>query len=502
MTAYTLRKGSPDKTKTDVVVIGVVKTPQGLAAAPGGESVASAYGRKFAPLLASLGYRGKRDEVVKIPTGGTLKSPLLILVGLGEEAEVGPDAVRRAAGVAARAVSNSASVALALPAGDADHVRAVVEGYVLGGYAFSDYKSSSSDDSPADVVVLSDAARSKAATAALETALTVSAAVARTRDWVNMPPADLTPPAFADAVVEATKVTGGRSAKLSVEVLDEKQLRDRGFGGITGVGQGSGAPPRLVRISYKPRGAEKHLALVGKGITFDSGGLSIKPGTAMTTMKCDMAGAAAVVAATLAVAELGLPVAVTAYVPMAENMLSGNATRPGDVLTMYGGKTVEVLNTDAEGRLILADALVLASEAKPDAVVDVATLTGACQMALGDRVTGILGNDDEFVGLVRSAGARVGEALWQLPITEEMPEKVRTYSKIADLMQHNTDLYGGALYAAAFLQEFVGEGLPWAHLDIAGPGFNSRSPFGHVTSGGTGVAVATLVELAAELSGA
>ena len=222
----------------------------------------------------------------------------------------------------------------------------------------------------------------------------------------------------------------------------------------------------------------------------------------MQTMKCDMAGAAAVVNATLAIAELGLPIAVTTFVPMAENMVSGNATRPGDVLTMYGGKTVEVLNTDAEGRLVLADALVLASEAKPDLLLDVATLTGACEMALGDRVAGILANDDALAGRTIDAGQRVGEALWQLPIAEEMTVKVRTYSKVADLMQHNIDLYGGALYAAAFLQEFVGEGLPWAHLDIAGPAFNGRAPFGHVPSGGTGVAVATLVELATDLSGA
>jgi leucyl aminopeptidase len=219
----------------------------------------------------------------------------------------------------------------------------------------------------------------------------------------------------------------------------------------------------------------------------------------MTTMKCDMAGAAAVVAATFAIAELELPIRVTTFVPMAENMVSGSSTRPGDVLTMYGGKTVEVLNTDAEGRLVLGDALVLAVEAEPDLIVDVATLTGACSTALGDRVGGALGNDDALVAQAVAAGARAGEMYWPLPISAEMPEKVRTYSKVADLMQHNVDLYGGALYAAAFLQEFVGEHR-WAHLDIAGPAFNTRAPYGHVPSGGTGVTVSTLVELAADLS--
>jgi leucyl aminopeptidase len=293
-----------------------------------------------------------------------------------------------------------------------------------------------------------------------------------------------------------------KATKVKVSVTDDAALRKGGFGGIIGVGQGSANPPRLVRLTYKPRGAKKHLALVGKGITYDSGGLSIKTAAGMTTMKCDMSGAAAVLAATFAIAQLGLDIAVTTYAPMAENMPSGSATRPGDVLTMYGGKTVEVLNTDAEGRLILGDALVLASESKPDVLVDVATLTGACETALGDRVAGVMANDDALARRTVAAGGRVGEALWHLPIAEEMTTKVRTYSKVADLMQHNVDLYGGALYAAAFLQEFVGEGIAWVHLDIAGPGFNERAPWGHVTSGGTGVAVATLVELATELSGA
>jgi leucyl aminopeptidase len=215
-------------------------------------------------------------------------------------------------------------------------------------------------------------------------------------------------------------------------------------------------------------------------------------------MKCDMAGAAAVVAATLAIAELGLPVRVTALAAMAENMVSGDATRPGDVLTMYGGKTVEVLNTDAEGRLVLADALVLCQESAPDLIVDVATLTGACVTALGDRVAGALGNDTDLLDLLVEAGARAGEALWPLPITDEMPVKVRTSSTVADLMQHNVDTFGGALYAAAFLQEFVGDHR-WAHLDVAGPAFNTRGPYGHVPSGGTGFAVATLVELVSGL---
>jgi leucyl aminopeptidase len=498
LTSYTLRKGAAEKTKADVVAIGVVRTPKGLRAAPGGEGVASAYGRKFAPLLSTIGFTAKTGEVAKVPTGGIIKSPLLILVGLGELSALDTAGVRRAAGLAARSVSNAASVALALPAEDEQQVRAVVEGSMLGGYAFTAYKSAAAHQGPAEVVVLTDTARTKAAKAAVETARIVSTATALARDWVNTPPGDLTPEAFADAVVAEHR--SRKPAKVSVSVTDDKQLRDGGFGGIVGVGQASANPPRLVQLTYNPRGAKTHLALVGKGITYDSGGLSIKPSASMATMKSDMAGAAAVVAATFAIAELELPIRVTTLVPMAENMVSGTATRPGDVLTMYGGRTVEVLNTDAEGRLILADALVLATESDPDLVIDVATLTGACESALGDRVTGILGNDDALVAQTIGAGARAGEVLWPLPIADEMPVKVRTYSKVADLMQHNTDLYGGALYAAAFLQEFVGEHR-WAHLDIAGPGFNGRAPYGHVPSGGTGCSVSTLVELATELSG-
>jgi leucyl aminopeptidase len=500
LTSYTLRKGSPAKTRADVVVIGVVRTGKGMQAAPGGEDVAAAYGRKLVPLLSTMGFTAGVDEVAKVPTGGLIRSPLLILVGMGDLAagdDVPADACRRAAGVAVRNVSNAASVALALPALAPGQVRGVVEGSLLGGYSFSRYRSAAKPEGPGEVVVLTDTARTKDAQEALQVAQVVSAATALARDWVNTPAGDLTPAVFADAVVAEQRTR--RSSRVKVSVTEETQLADSGFGGIIGVGQGSANPPRLVQVGYTPRGATKHLALVGKGITFDSGGLSIKTSSGMTTMKCDMAGAAAVVAATFAIAELGLPVRVTAFAPLAENMVSGNATRPGDVLTMYGGATVEVLNTDAEGRLVLGDALALAAEAEPDVLVDVATLTGACITALGDRVAGILGNDPALVAQTIAAGDRAGESLWELPITPEMTTKVRTSSKVADLMQHNVDTYGGAIYAAAFLAEFVGD-RRWAHLDIAGPAFNNRGPYGHVTSGGTGSTVATLVELARDLA--
>jgi leucyl aminopeptidase len=512
VTNYILRKGAVERTGTDAVVVGVLSSGKAPTVAPGGEGVADAYGRKLKPLLSMLGFTGKLGQTATVPTSGTLKAPMLVLVGLG--GEVTPVAVRRAAGAAARAVENAASVALALPADDAALVRAVVEGFALGSYAFDSYKSKPSEDGPGEVVVLTDNAKRDDLTTALAEAQVVAAAVAATRDWVNTPPADLTPAVFADAVAARGSVRtarGGKGAKapkaprgatgaaaVTVTVMDEVELAEAGCGGIIGVGRGSDSPPRMVRLSYEPKGATRHLALVGKGITYDSGGLSIKPGPSMTTMKMDMAGAAAVVNATFAIAELGLPVRVTTFAPMAENMISGSATRPGDVLTMYRGKTVEVLNTDAEGRLILADALGHAVEERPDLVVDVATLTGACVIALGDRVAGLFG-DESVVRRVKEVAERAGEALWPMPIPEEMGEKVRGNSKIADLAQHNTERWGGASYAAAFLREFVDD-VPWAHIDIAGPAYNEKAPYGHVTTGGTGVVVPTLVELARDLA--
>ena len=499
MTTYTLRQASPAKTRTDAVVVGVVQSAKGVDLAPGGEDVAKAYGRKLRPLLATLGVTGKAGEVVKVPTTGTLSSGLLVLVGLGKE--VSAPAVRRAAGVAARDITNAASVALALPADTAALVRAVTEGYELGSYTFTTYKKDpeKAPTTPGEVVLLSSVARKKDVVAAFEEARIVTRAVRGVRDWVNTPPGDLTPPVFADQVAAAGKeLAKGRGApKLTVRVIDEKELAELGCGGILGVGAGSDAPPRLVEISYQPKGASKHLALVGKGITFDSGGLTIKPAQGMGEMKSDMAGAAAVIQATFAIAALGLPVRVTTYAPMAENMLSGSAIRPGDVLKMYGGQTVEVLNTDAEGRLVLADGLVRATEQKPDVILDVATLTGAMVVALGDRVAGVMGSA-EIVEGVRGAAEESGEAFWPMPIPEEMNDRIHS-SKIADLAQHDWTRWGGGLFAAAFLREFTG-GLPWAHLDIAGPGFNGGSPWGHVTSGGTGFAVATLVDYARSLA--
>ena len=498
MSTITLSKSDAAGVKSDAVVIGVVKLGGGVTLPAGTESLNAAYGGKLVEVLSGLGATGKAGEVTKVPGPKPGKSATLIAVGLGAapEGELKTEDLRTAAGTGVRAAKVSQSVAFALPAPDADCVRAIAEGALLGRYSYSAYKSAEGGaDVPGDLTVLTDLARNKDAKAALERAQVTADAVAQVRDWVNTPPSDLNPVGFAADAVKLGKEYG-----VKVEVLDEKALAKGGYGGILGVGQGSANPPRLVRLTYTPRKPVTHLAFVGKGITFDSGGLSLKTSTGMVSMKSDMAGAAAVIGATLAIARLELPVQVTTYAAMAENMPSGSAARPSDVLTMYGGKTVEVLNTDAEGRLVLGDALVRASEDEPDLIVDVATLTGACVVALGTKVAGAFANTDTARDRVVDAAVAAGEAMWPLPVPAEMLDKLKSHSKVADLANITGEPWGGALAAAAFLGDFVAEGLDWVHLDVAGPAFNEGGASGYTPAGGTGYAVRTLVELAASAS--
>jgi leucyl aminopeptidase len=343
------------------------------------------------------------------------------------------------------------------------------------------------------ITVVSTVGSGKSAKAAVERAAVIGSARDLARDLVNTPPNLLTPQTFVERVKAAVAASSG---KVSVSVLDEKALAKGGFGGIVGVGQGSANPPRIVTMTYSPNGFRgskgQSVALVGKGITFDSGGLCIKPASGMLTMKSDMAGAAAVAATVLAAAELGGPVAVTGYLCLAENMPSGTAQRPGDVVTMRNGTTVEIIDTDAEGRMVLGDGICLASESKPDVIVDIATLTGAQMVALGSRVAGVMGNDDTFRSAVVDAGSAEGEDSWPMPLPREL--RAGLDSVVADLA-HKADRWGGMLTAGLFLQEFVGEGISWAHVDIAGPSFNEKGADGAIPKGGTGYGVATLVRL-------
>jgi leucyl aminopeptidase len=493
----------PAELKVDAVVIGV-HSGSPLLLASGAESVTAAFDGKLTGTLTLLGATGAPGEVVKLATLGTITAPLVAAVGLGPEpagAAPAGEALRRAAGVAVRALAGCGTVALALPVPDdedgPDALRALAEGAVLGGYRFEGYKTKRQPGrrDPVRVVdVHVPDARDKAAKAQVARTAVVGAAVARCRDWVNTAPNDLRPPAFADAVAAAAGPAG-----LAVEVLDEKALRAGGYGGILAVGQGSSAPPRLVRLAYTPARAARRVALVGKGITFDSGGLSIKPAQGMWEMKSDMAGAAAVAATVIAAAELKLPVAVTGYVPMAENMPSGAAYRPGDVLTMYNGKRVEVLNTDAEGRLLLGDAIARACEERPDLLVEVSTLTGGQVVALGKRVAGVMGTEALCQRLHR-AGEAVGEPIWPMPL----PDEIRTAmdSDVADILQVSAgmDRAGHMLQGGIFLREFVADGVDWAHIDIAGPGYHSGEATGYWSKGGTGVPVRALLHLLDEVA--
>jgi leucyl aminopeptidase len=501
VTALTLSTAAAPGLRADAIVIGVAKgsvsKAGGLVVAPGAEAVDKAYDGSLAGVLETLGASGAEGEVTKLPAPSGFKTPLVVAVGLGQEPEkdasFDSEALRRAAGAAARVLTGAKKAAFALPLADAADAGAIAEGALLGAYSFDAYKENAKDPKNgkaplAEVVLLGGKPRDKAYKAAVERALAVTEELNRARDLVNTPPNDLYPEAFAAVAQAAAKEHG-----LKVQVLDEKALLKGGYGGILGVGGGSAAAPRLVKLTYTSSKAKKHLALVGKGITYDSGGISLKPAGHNETMKCDMSGAAAVFAAIVAVARLGLEVNVTAWLALAENMPSGSAVRPGDVLRMYSGKTVEVLNTDAEGRLVLADALWAASAEKPDAIVDVATLTGAMMLALGNRTFGIMANDDAFRSAVYEAAAEVGEPSWPMPLPEHLRKGMD--SPTADIANMGERM-GGGLVAGLFLREFVGEGITWAHLDIAGPAFNEGGPFGYTPKGGTGTAVRTLVRLA------
>ncbi|MEU7468253.1 leucyl aminopeptidase [Streptomyces sp. NPDC044984] len=501
MTALTLSTAAVPGLRADAIVIGVAKGSAsktgGPVVAPGAEAVDQAYDGGLAGVLETLGASGAEGEVTKLPAPAGFKAPLVVAVGLGAQPEkdagYDTEALRKAAGVAARTLAGVKKAAFALPLTDAADAGAVAEGVLLGAYSFDAYKERGKDEKNgkaplAEAALLGGKPRDKAYKAAVERAVAVAEELNRARDLVNTPPNDLNPEAFAAVAQAAAKEHG-----IKVQVLDEKALTKGGYGGILGVGAGSASGPRLVKLSYTSAKAKKHLALVGKGITYDSGGISLKPAGHNETMKCDMSGAAAVFAAVVAAARLGLEVNITGWLALAENMPSGSATRPGDVLRMYSGKTVEVLNTDAEGRLVLADALWAASQEKPDAIVDVATLTGAMMLALGSRTFGVMANDDAFRSAVHEAAEEVGEPAWPMPLPEHLRKGMD--SATADIANMGERM-GGGLVAGLFLREFVGEGITWAHLDIAGPAFNEGGPFGYTPKGGTGSAVRTLVRVA------
>lgn len=488
------------KFQCDAIVIGVGQDQNGpvLLDNPLSPKAAKALGDS----LEILGLTGALDEVRRLPGLPELNADLLVLAGVGKQANganYDDESLRRAAGSAVRQLAGVTSVLLALPAPAVSQAAAVAEGAALGAYAYSDYRQvslSSQQKVVEEVTILTAAADDKSFTDALARAAIIGRTVNATRSLVNQPPSDLYPETFAQSAKDLS-----RNLPVKVTVIDDKKLEKDGYGGILGVGKGSSRPPRLVKVEYAPAKAKVKLAFVGKGVTFDSGGLSLKPAGGMMTMKLDMAGAAVALNSVLAIAELGLPVKATAWLCLAENMPSGTAQRPSDVITTYGGRTVEVLNTDAEGRLVMADGLAAASEEKPDVILDVATLTGAQMVALGSRVSAVMG-DEGVRAAVKESADRAGEKFWPMPFPEELRSTLD--SQVADL-KNIGDKFGGMLTAGIFLQEFVGETdgerIPWAHLDIAGPAFNESAAYGYTPKEGTGVAVRTLIAYAEDVLG-
>jgi leucyl aminopeptidase len=490
VTTIRLDNAAPSTLDVDALVVGVVSKSQGpgIELAPGAEDIDQAYGGRLAEALTALGATGAAGEITKLPSLGALPATLIVATGLG--AGKGAEALRRATGAALRALAGCGKVAIFLPAGSPDEVGAVAAGALLGNYSYLRYRTGEGLKPPVEEIVVHG---TETAADALRRAVVLADAVTLVRDLVNTPPSDLSPEDFAEVARQQAEGT-----TLDVEVLDEKALVEGGYGGLIGVGQGSANPPQLVRIAYTHPEATKTAAFVGKGITFDTGGLSLKPADAMDWMKSDMGGAGAVLGALKAIAELRPAVNVVGYLALAENMPSGTAQRPSDVITIYGGKTVEVLNTDAEGRLVMADALVRAAEDDPDLIVDVATLTGAQLVALGTRTAGVMSNDDDTREGVVTAAERAGETAWGMPLPEDLRKGLD--SPVADLANISGDRWGGMLVAGLFLREFIPAGVSWAHLDIAGPAYNKGEPYGYTPKGGTGGATRWLVQIAEDLA--
>ena len=497
MTTLKVSDRTAAELKGDALVLVSVQTDQGAVLVPGhgldDESVAH-----LESALSTLKAKGAADEVVKLVSVPGVAAALVVVTGAGKVPAPGvpldAEAVRRAVGSATRQLSGLSTAIVVAPGAGVAEATAAAEGALFGAYTITSAAAGPTSAAVKTLTVVSPVARDRGLRAAIKRAMVLGEATTYTRDLVNRAPNDLYPATFA---AEIKKRAAGSGVKVSV--LDEVGLARGGFGGHLTVGGGSARGPRLVTLHYKPAQVskqQKHVAFVGKGITFDSGGLTIKPKAAMTTMKCDMAGAAAVASAVFAAAALGLPVEISAYLCLAENMPGSSACRPGDVVTMRGGKTVELNNTDAEGRMVLADGLALASEKKPDLIIDIATLTGAAVMALGDRTAAFMSNDDNLRERVKDIADAAGEPFWPFPLLEDIRPTLD--SPVADLLQSGPT---GVIFAGWFLGEFIGKGkngqpIPWAHLDIAGPAFNDKTPWGYTPKQGTGFGVRTLVGIA------
>ena len=480
------------------------------AEAPLVAAIDQALGGSLRRAISDERFRGKPGQLVSLHTQGRLAASRVALVGVGPEPRGAPEttALLTFAGRVARLANATGAVNAALvpPAALAASAPAVSSalalGLELGSYRFDKYLSEDKRTPPSlrnAQLLLGDAISAAAAIAAIERGQRVAAAITRARDLVNEPAGFMTPTRLATVAQEIASENSRPMGKLELTVLGPEECAARGMGLFLAVAQGSVEEPRFIHLAWKPAAprTDKRIVLVGKGVTFDSGGLSLKPSDAMLDMKTDMAGAATVLAALEAVAAEGLPVEVHALAACTENMISGRAYKLGDVLRSKAGKTVEINNTDAEGRLTLADAISYGLELQPTAVLDFATLTGACVVALGPYIAGVMSNDDALASTWLAAAQAAGEEMWRLPLPERLAEQLK--SEIAD-MKNTGERWGGALTAGLFLKEFVGS-VPWIHVDLAGPSSTDKE-LGHVAKGGTGFGVATIVEYLRRVSAA
>jgi leucyl aminopeptidase len=485
-----VRAASPLDLTADVFVVGVLQGGKTQALSPSLHALDGALGGALSKLAAKEEFTGKRDQTLSLSTLGRIPAEKVILIGLGDRRSIGAPEVRTFAAKAARAANGekASSMALSVPAGLEGELRAVGEGLELGAYRFTKYLTG--DRKPkaslASVVVATAGKLKPTAKAHLATGQKIGVAVNLSRDLSNEPSNVIYPETFAHAAEAVAKANG-----LKIQVFDFKEIRRRGMKLIDAVGRGSSHEPRFVHMSWAPKGAKRKLVFIGKGITFDSGGLSIKPAAGMGEMKHDMSGAANVVALMAAVATLKPKVEVHAIAALAENMPDGNAYRPGDIWGSLDGKTVEMINTDAEGRLVLADALAYARALSPDMIVDNATLTGACVVALGNTCSGWYSNDEHTAREFAAAVKESGEAMWRMPLIEELREQIK--SDVADVKQTG-ERWGGSITAALFLREFAGD-AKWVHCDIAGPAALERPTAWMQAKGATGHAMLTFLAL-------
>jgi leucyl aminopeptidase len=474
-------------TPSDLLVVPVL---QGKQESEDIKELDRALGGALSAQIRRVKFSGKEGEALLFPTHGRLPSPSVFLIGVGKATKSEGETWRRAGARARKEARNQNAKRIvwyvAADLGDEKILAAVAEGALLASYVFDRYKSEKNGKPAIETFTFvgPELRKTQALTQALAVVEQLASGVFLARDLINEPASVSTPSYLAQ---QAARIA--RSGKLQSDIFGPGKMKTAKMAGLLAVAQGSAEEPRFIKLTYKPAGKpKKKIALVGKGLTFDSGGLSLKPPKSMETMKLDMSGGATVLGAMQVISQLKPQVQVTGYVPATENMPSGTAQRPGDIIRYRNGKTVEVLNTDAEGRLILADALIEAVQDKPDVIIDLATLTGACVTALGGQIAGLFANNDELAEALLQCSKETGEALWRLPLATEYKDDIK--SSVADIKNVGGG-NAGAIAAALFLQEFVGD-APWAHLDIAGPAFAEKES-AYISKGGVGFGVRTLV---------